>query len=58
MTKVFECGAVVPGCNFTTHGQSEDEVVMNATEHLRTAHEVEHVTERLKARIRAAIKDD
>ncbi len=58
MAKVFECGAVVPGCNFVTHGESESDLVMKAVEHLRSSHEVEHPSERFKDKIRAVIKDD
>jgi predicted small metal-binding protein len=58
MTKVLECGKVVPGCDFVAHGDSEDELIVKVAEHARIAHEVDHLSEPLKARIRAAIKDD
>lgn len=58
MAKVFECGSVVPGCNFVTHGESEDEVMMKAADHLHSAHEVEHLSQRLQERVRAVIRDD
>jgi predicted small metal-binding protein len=57
MTKVFECGAVVPGCKVVMHGEDESELVVEATRHLRAAHEIDHLSEPLKARIRAVIKD-
>jgi predicted small metal-binding protein len=58
MAKVIECGAVVPGCNFVVHGADEAEIIVKMAEHLGSAHDVEHLSEQLKARIRAAIRDD
>lgn len=58
MTKVIQCGSVVPGCNFVIHGVDEAEIIAKMAEHLASAHDVEHPSEQLKARIRAAIKDD
>jgi predicted small metal-binding protein len=57
MSKILECGMIVPGCGFVIHGDSEEELMMKASEHARTVHEIEHLSEQLKARIRAAIKD-
>jgi predicted small metal-binding protein len=58
MTKVLQCGAIVPGCDFVVHGQTEGELIVKAEEHLQSAHDVDHVSERLKAKIRAAIRDE
>ena len=58
MAKVIECGAVVPGCNFVVHGADEAEIIVKMAEHLGSSHDVEHLSEQLKARIRAAIRDD
>ena len=32
MSKVFECGAVFPGCKFVIHGDSDDELMLKAIE--------------------------
>jgi len=58
MSKVLKCGLVVPGCEFVIRGEEADEVLLEALEHARSEHEVEHVTEQLKDRIRAAIRDE
>jgi predicted small metal-binding protein len=58
MVKVFECGSVVPGCRFVAHDESRDELVVTAVEHLHRVHEIEQLSESLKARVRAIIKDD
>jgi predicted small metal-binding protein len=57
MSKVLECGSVVPGCRVIIHGDSEEDLMMKAMEHARTVHGVEHMSEQLKAHIRAAIKE-
>jgi predicted small metal-binding protein len=58
MSKILECGHVVPGCKSVIHGGSEEEVMMKAAEHARLVHGVEHLSEQLRAQIRAAIKND
>ena len=58
MTKVIECGSVVPGCNFIIHGTDSGEIIAKMIEHLRSAHDLERISERLKTRIRDAVRDD
>ncbi len=58
MIKVIECGAVVPGCTFVMHGDSEEELLMKAIEHLHASHGIAHPSEPLKARIRAVMRDE
>lgn len=58
MSKVFECGSVFPGCKFVIHGDGEDEVMLKAMEHARVEHNSAYMSGRLKARIRAAVKDE
>jgi predicted small metal-binding protein len=58
MSKILECGQVVPGCKFVIHGESEEDVMMKAAEHARAIHDVVHLSEPLRAQIRAAIKDE
>jgi predicted small metal-binding protein len=57
MSKILECGVIVPGCKIVIHGDDEDDVVTKAVQHLHTVHNIEHVSEQLRARIRAAIKE-
>jgi len=58
MESVFECGSVVPGCRFVIHADERDEVLAKAIEHMHSFHEIEHLSEPLKARIRAAIREE
>ena len=57
MDKVLECRSVVPGCEIVMHGENEEDVMMKAAEHARSAHGVEHMSEELKSKVRAAIKE-
>ncbi len=58
MTKVFECGSVVPGCESVLHDEDENELMIRAVEHMRSTHEVEHISEPLVTRIRSVIKEE
>jgi predicted small metal-binding protein len=48
----------VPGCRFVIHAEERDEVLLKAVEHMHSFHEIEHLSEPLKARIRAAIREE
>lgn len=58
MRKVLRCGSIVPGCNFVAHGEDEQEVMMKAADHARSVHGVEHMSESLRAKVKAAIEDE
>jgi predicted small metal-binding protein len=57
MGKYLECGAVVPGCRFVIHADG-DEAMKKAVDHARVEHGIEFMSQQLKARYRAAIKDE
>lgn len=54
--KQFECGTLVPGCNWHTEAQDTAEIIRRAAEHLRTAHGetivrpemVDHIKDRIR----------
>ena len=54
--KTFECGTLVPGCDWQASAEEEAEIVRRAVDHLRTAHGEnvvrENMVENIKARIR------
>lgn len=58
MSKILECGRLVPGCDYVVHGDTEDEVMVKMAEHAHSAHEIDHLSEDLKARIRSVIRED
>jgi predicted small metal-binding protein len=43
------------GCSFVARADSEEDLLLKAVEHARSAHGVEHASEALKAKIRTAI---
>ncbi|AOF92030.1 MAG TPA: DUF1059 domain-containing protein [Shinella sp.] len=53
--RLFECGSLVPGCDWHTRANDDAEVVRRAVEHMRTAHgetmiresTVDHIKERI-----------
>lgn len=53
--KRFECGTLVPGCEWHTRAEDEAEVVRRAVEHMRVTHGedvirptmVDHIKERI-----------
>ena len=55
--KVFQCGTLVPGCDWETHAEDEAEVVRRAVEHLKSAHEEATVRENMVENIKQRIKD-
>ena len=54
MTKELKCGAVVPGCEFTVHAETDAELLAKIADHARAAHDIEHISETLRAKILAA----
>ena len=57
MAKVLHCSDVVPNCDYVAKGESEQEVLQQAAEHARTAHNVGEVTPELADKVRSAIRD-
>lgn len=57
MTKVLQCGDLMPGSPFEARGTTEDEVLSEAATHAKTVHHVE-VTPELADKVRCAIRDE
>lgn len=55
--KKFECGTLVPGCDWSTEADDEAEIVRRAVEHLRSAHDEETIRESMVNAIKDRIKD-
>lgn len=53
--RLFECGTLVPGCEWHTRAEEDAEVVRRAVEHMRTVHGEtvirENMVDNIKARI-------
>ncbi len=56
--KVFECGSLVPGCEWHTRAGEEAEVVRRAVEHMREAHGETTMRESMVDNIKQRIRDD
>jgi predicted small metal-binding protein len=55
--KTFQCGTLVPGCEWETAAEDEAEVVRRAVAHLRSAHQETIVREGMVENIKKRIKD-
>ena len=58
MSKVLYCGDVVGSCDFVVRGESEQEVLEQAAEHARTAHNLQEITPEIASKVKAAIRDE
>lgn len=56
--KSFECGSLVPGCQWHTRAEEEAEVVRRAVEHMREAHGETTMRESMVENIKQRIRDD
>jgi predicted small metal-binding protein len=54
--KEFQCGTLVPGCEWHTRNEDDAEIVKSAVDHMRTVHGEtlirENMVENIKQRIR------
>ena len=55
--KSFECGTLVPGCQWHTEAMESAEVVRRAAEHLRSAHGEEEIRPSMVEQIKARVHD-
>ena len=53
--KEFQCGTLVPGCEWHTRAEEEAEVMRRAVEHLREAHGETVIRESMIEAIRSRI---
>lgn len=58
MPKVMRCNDVVGNCDFEARGETEQDILQQAGEHARTAHQVNEVTPELADKVRSAIRDE
>jgi predicted small metal-binding protein len=58
MGKVLRCNDLMPGCTFEARGDSEEEVLTQAVEHAKTAHDMAVIPEGVMNRVRGAIHDE
>jgi|GraSoi2013_100cm_1033763.scaffolds.fasta_scaffold480596_1 predicted small metal-binding protein len=58
MTKVLKCSDLNPGCNFEMRGNSEDDILKQATAHAKTAHNMQNAPPEILSKARSAIRDE
>jgi predicted small metal-binding protein len=57
MKKELECGTVVPGCEYKIHAETEGELLVKLADHARAAHGIERISDGLKAKVLAAMRE-
>jgi predicted small metal-binding protein len=57
MAKTLNCRDVGPDCDFVATGETDEEIMMKAAEHARTAHGLGEIPAELAERARGAIRD-
>ena len=56
MTKELKCATVAPGRQFAVHAETDAELLAKIADHARAAHDIEHISEPLRAKILAAAR--
>ena len=56
MAKELRCRDVGMNCDFEARGNTEEEVLQQASAHARSAHEIKEMPPELAAKVRAAIR--
>ena len=56
--RLFECGSLVPGCEWHTRANDDAEVVRRAVEHMRTVHGETTIRESMVDHIKERIVDE
>lgn len=56
MAKELRCRDVGLNCDFQTRGETEEEVLQQASAHARSAHQISEMPPELAAKVRAAIR--
>jgi predicted small metal-binding protein len=58
MSKVLKCNDVVGNCDFEARGESDADVMRQAADHARDAHQISDVSPELADKARSAIRDE
>lgn len=58
MGKVMKCRDVGVDCDFEARGATEEDILRQAAEHAKAAHNMEQIPPELLAKAKAAIKDE
>lgn len=58
MPKFLRCTDLIPGCDFVAHGETADEAVARAAEHVRKKHLLRSVTPQIVEHLRSIVRDE
>ena len=58
VSKVLYCNDLVPGCTFEAHGDSEEEILAAAADHITTVHNMTDVSDDILEMVCAAIHEE
>ena len=58
MLKILRCSDLIPGCDFVARGESSEEAVARAIEHVRTRHHLRAITPDILSHLIAAVRDE
>ena len=58
MTKVLRCNDLMLGCTWEGRGDTEAEILMQAAEHAKAAHNLADISPEMISQVRGAIKDE
>ena len=56
--RLFECGTLVPGCDWHTRADDEAEVVRRAVEHMRQTHGEDFIRESMVSNIKTRVREE
>jgi predicted small metal-binding protein len=58
MGKVIDCKDVGVECDFTAHGETEEEVIQKCAEHAQSDHGMKELPQGMVEKVRAAIRNE
>ncbi|MBI5419609.1 MAG: DUF1059 domain-containing protein [Deltaproteobacteria bacterium] len=58
MAKVLNCRELVSGCDVVFRGETEEEVLRQASEHSRTVHNVKEIPKSLRKKMHRLIREE
>lgn len=56
--RLYECGTLVPGCEWHTRAEEDAEVVRRAVDHMRQAHGEDVIRENMVENIKTRIRNE
>lgn len=58
MAKILKCAELVSGCGAVFRGETEEDIIRQATEHSKAAHNVHDIPKSLRKKLHRLIRDE